>query len=130
MFSSILKRFIKIGVKIVFLDFSYTLEMIVGTMVRIGLLVFNSTLKMFVRTMVKKFSCIILTLGIFVKVLLNSFLNWTNFVLRVFLDHVQYAQMDESSGTNSNFYNLEIYFNFYFNSFRMFYLCWSQVFFR
>ena len=43
-------------------------------------------------------------------------------------NHVHDAQMDESSGTNFKFFNLETYFNFYFNSFRMFYPDWSQVF--
>ena len=71
-FSSVLKRF-KIGVEVVFLDDNYILKIIVGTMVKMGLLVFNSTLKMFVRTMLKKFNCVILTLGIFVEIMLNSF---------------------------------------------------------
>ena len=44
------------------------------------------------------------------------------------LDHVQDVQADESSGTIFKFYNLETYFNFYFNSFRMLYPDWSQVF--
>ena len=44
-FSSVLKRSIKIGFQVVFLDDNYILKIIVGTMVKMGLLVFNPTLK-------------------------------------------------------------------------------------
>ena len=44
-FSSVLKRSVKIGFQVVFLGDNYILKIIVGTMVKIGLLVFNSTFK-------------------------------------------------------------------------------------
>ena len=44
-FSPVLKRSVKMGVEVVFLNVNYILKIIVGTMVKIGLLVFNSTFK-------------------------------------------------------------------------------------
>ena len=55
-FSSVLKRSVKIGVEVVFLDDNYILKIIVGTMVKMGLLVFNSTLKISDEIVLNSFS--------------------------------------------------------------------------
>ena len=55
-FSFVLRRSVKIGVEVVFLDVNYILKIIAGTMVKIGLLVFNPTLKIFVEVMLNPFS--------------------------------------------------------------------------